>query len=77
MRPGKPFFSRSPWPGGWERLTNRFMSTVLWNQEQAYLGSSKLETVLFCCYHDLPPSRGVIWETTTTVHLVLNRILSL
>lgn len=24
-----------------ERLTNRFMSTVLWKQEQAHLGSSK------------------------------------
>lgn len=55
MRPGWPFFSGSPWPGGWgwgwpwpgpakERLTNCFMSTVLWKQEQANLGSSKFET---------------------------------
>lgn len=53
MRPAKPFFSGRPWPRGWgwswpwpgpaeededERLTNRFMSTVLWKQEQAHLG---------------------------------------
>lgn len=52
----KPFFSWSTWLGGlgwpWsgpgpaveeedERLTNRFMSMVLWKQEQAHFGSSK------------------------------------
>lgn len=53
MRPGKPFFSSGPRLGGWgwpwpaeegeedERVTNRFMSAVLWKQEQAHLGSSK------------------------------------
>lgn len=53
MWPTKPFFSGSPWPGGWgwpwpgpgpageeedEGLTNRFMSTVLWKQETGTLG---------------------------------------
>jgi len=49
MRLAKPFFSGRPWPlpepgeeeEEDERLTNRFMSAVLWKQEQAHLGSSK------------------------------------
>lgn len=53
MWPAKPFFSGSPRLGGWgwpwtgpgpageeedERLTNRFVSTVLWKQETGTLG---------------------------------------